>query len=202
VKPREPAGVPLAEALARFWRERDDEIRTAWARSLSFGDLVVDRFERARRLGFGEGASVYDSALILGDVTVGDHTWIGPFTVLDGSGGLQIGAWCSISAGVQIYTHDTVDWALSGGEHPAKRGPTRIGSRCYLGPNTIVTKGVSIGDGCVIGANSLVLDDVPPGTKAFGTPCRIVGPAVVSAVKPASGPAASRRTPKKVTSSR
>ena len=48
-------------------------------------------------------------------VTVGAGTWIGPNTLLDGTGGLSIGASCSISAGVQIYTHDSVMWALSGG---------------------------------------------------------------------------------------
>jgi acetyltransferase-like isoleucine patch superfamily enzyme len=119
---------------------------------------------------------------VLGEVKVGASTWIGPFTVLDGSGGLEIGAFCSISAGVQIYTHDTVDWAISGGERPPERKPTRIGSRCYLGPNVVIASGVTIGDGCIIGAGSLVLHDIPAGSKAFGTPCRVVGPAQLRAV--------------------
>ena len=33
----------------------------------------------------------YDSVLVIGDVQVGKNTWIGPFVVLDGSGGLEIG---------------------------------------------------------------------------------------------------------------
>lgn len=154
---------------------REAELKAKFDRSLPFADGMFDRWERARRLGFGEGASIYDSALVLGDVEVGAHTWIGPFTILDGSGGLTIGAYCSISAGVQLYTHDTVRWATSGGVAGPERAPTRIGSRCYLGPNTVVARGVTIGDGCVIGANSLVLDDIPAGSKAFGTPCRVVG---------------------------
>ena len=112
---------------------------------------------------------------MLGDVKVGKGTWIGPFTVLDGSGGLTIGDHCSISAGVQLYSHDTVRWALTGGKHEPDRKATSIGSRCYIGPNTVVAKGVSIGDGSVIGANSLVLEDIPAGTRAHGTPCRVVG---------------------------
>lgn len=80
-------------------------------------------------------------------------------------------------AGVQIYTHHTVEWALSGGERPPERAPVRIGSRCYFGPNTIVSKGVTIGEGCVIGACSLVVSDIPAGSKAFGVPCRVVGKA-------------------------
>ncbi|MCK4624099.1 MAG: acyltransferase [Phycisphaerae bacterium] len=150
-------------------------VQEQWDRSLPLGDYLVDRWEKARMLGFGEGSSVYDSCLLLGDVKVGEHTWIGPFTVMDGSGGLEIGSYCSISAGVQIYTHDTVQWALSGGKALPERAATRIGSYCYLGPNAIVTKGITIGDSCVIGANSLVLEDIPPGSKAFGTPCKVVG---------------------------
>jgi acetyltransferase-like isoleucine patch superfamily enzyme len=165
------------EGLRALFRKLQAEVAARWNRTLPFGDYVVDRFEKARLLGFGEGASIYDSALVLGSVKVGEKTWIGPFTVLDGSGGLEIGSFCSISAGVQIYTHDTVAWALSAGAREPERAPTRIGSRCYLGPNTVVAKGVTIGDGCVIGANSLVLEDVPAGSKAFGTPCRVVGPA-------------------------
>jgi acetyltransferase-like isoleucine patch superfamily enzyme len=166
----------LREQLQNMWRILQREIRTRWERSLPFADCVVDRWERAAMLGFGNGTSIYDSALILGDVKVGEHTWIGPSVVLDGSGGLVIGNYCSISAGVQVYTHDTVSWALSGGRDAPQYAPTTIGSRCYIGPQTVIAKGVSIGDGCVIGAHSLVMQDIPAGMKAFGRPCRVIGP--------------------------
>ena len=97
-------------------------------RSVSFGDTFTDRWERARFHGFGEGSSCYDNVLILGDVQVGKHTWIGPNVVLDGSGGLTIGDYCSISAGVQIYTHHTMRWSTSLGKEPPERKPTAIGS--------------------------------------------------------------------------
>ena len=167
----------LMQLLQQVWVQRRREVDAQWKRSLPFGDYVVDRWQRAREMGFGEGTSVYDSVLVLGDVKVGAKTWIGPFVVLDGSGGLSIGDHCSISAGVQLYTHDTVKSAISGGALPYERAPTRIGHRCYIGPQTVVAKGVTIGDGAVIGANSLVLHDVPAGMKAYGTPCRVVGPA-------------------------
>jgi acetyltransferase-like isoleucine patch superfamily enzyme len=163
------------EELKAFWRARRQEIDVRFRRTLPFGDYVVDRWEKARALGFGEGASIYDSALVIGDVTVGEQTWIGPGVVLDGSGGLAIGAYCSISAGVQIYSHDSVAWATSGGKVEIERAPTRIGDRCYIGPNTIVAKGVTIGDGSVVGAGSVVLSDLPAGSRAAGAPCRIIG---------------------------
>ena len=173
----DPEARKLYRQLTELWGRLQTIFDAKWNRTVTFGDYFVDRWERARRLGFGEGTSIYDSSVVFGDVTVGENTWIGPFTVLDGSGGLEIGSTCSLSAGVQIYTHDTVEWALSGGELPPEHAPVRIGSRCYLGPNTIVAKGLTIGEGCVIGASSLVLSDIPAGSKAFGVPCRVVGQA-------------------------
>jgi acetyltransferase-like isoleucine patch superfamily enzyme len=167
----------LEELVRELFGRLRERTRARFSRVLPSGDYVSDRWEKARYLGFGEGTSIYDSSVVIGDVRVGRNTWIGPFTVLDGSGGLEIGDFCSISAGVQLYTHDTVRWALSGGEAQPERRPTKIGSRCYVGPHTIVAKGVTIGDGCVIGASSLVLDDIPAGSKAYGTPCKIVGAA-------------------------
>ena len=72
------------------------------------------------------------------------------------------------------YTHDTVKWAVSGGVHAPEYAPVKIGNRCYVGPNAIISKGVSIGDGCVIGANSFVNSDLPAETKAWGTPARVI----------------------------
>jgi acetyltransferase-like isoleucine patch superfamily enzyme len=167
----------MYKKLLQFWSIRQQEVNERWGRTLPFGDYVVDRWDKARLLGFGKGASIYDSAVVFGNVTVGCNTWIGPFTVLDGSGGLSIGSNCSISAGVQIYTHDSVKWAVSGGAAPYEQASTVIGDNCYIGPNTIIAKGVTVGNGCIIGANSLVLQDIPSGKKAFGTPCRVTGDA-------------------------
>lgn len=166
----------LLDQLRLLWHSRQRETNLAYQRTLPFADYIVDRWEKARLLGFGEGSSIYDSALVLGEVSVGAQTWIGPFTILDGSGGLRIGDHCEISAGVQIYSHDTVKRAVSGGEHFIERSPTSIGSRCYLGPNVIVARGVTIGDGCIIGANSFVNTDIPPGMRAWGSPARLISP--------------------------
>lgn len=164
----------LAKQLQEFLKDRQREVIAAFNRALPFGDYVSDRWEKASELGFGKGASIYDSAHVFGDVEVGQNTWIGPFVILDGTGGLSIGSNCSISAGVQIYSHDTIGWALSGGEEKYQYGPTRIGSNCYIGPNVVIAKGVTIGDQVVIGAQSLVLNDIPSNSKAYGSPAKVV----------------------------
>jgi acetyltransferase-like isoleucine patch superfamily enzyme len=148
------------------------EKREKYQRHVSVGDLLTDRWEIARENGFGEGTSCYDNVLILGTVTVGRHCWIGPNVVLDGSGGLSIGDHVDISAGVQIYTHDTLHRVRSGGVDPINYAPTRIGSRVYIGPQAVIQKGVVIGDGVAIGALSFVNTDVAAGTKVCGAPAR------------------------------
>lgn len=151
------------------------ETRGRWQRDLPFTELIFDRWQRAAELGFGEGASLYQESYVFGDVKVGEKTWIGPFTMLDGSGGLTIGRTCSISTGVHIYTHDTVAWAVSGGKQPTAKAPVSIGDCCYIGSQTVIAKGVTIGDHCVIGACSFVNRDIPPFSVAVGVPCRVVG---------------------------
>jgi acetyltransferase-like isoleucine patch superfamily enzyme len=160
----------LQDLVAELLAAREEK-RSTFKRVVPVGELLSDRAEKARYLGFGEGSTIYDSSLVFGDVRVGKNVWVGPFTILDGSAApLVIGDNCNISAGVQIYTHDTVDRVLNDG--PLKKGPVTIGNRVYIGPNAVVALGVVIGDRCVIGANSLVLDDVPAGTKAYGTPAQ------------------------------
>jgi acetyltransferase-like isoleucine patch superfamily enzyme len=161
------------EDLRELQSKLQSEKRERFNRRLPLGDLITDRWQNAKEYGFGEGTSCYDSVLILGEVKVGKNVWIGPNVILDGSGTLVIGDYVSISAGVQIYTHHTVRWALSGGVEELERKPTRIGSNVYIGPNSVIQMGVTIGDRVVIGAMSLVTRDIPSDRRAWGTPARI-----------------------------
>jgi len=149
-----------------------EEVRKNFNRVLPIGDYLSDRWEKAKYLGFGEGSSIYDSSLVLGDVKVGKNCWIGPFTILDGSGGeLVIGDNCDISAGVQIYTHDTVNKRVS--QKDIEQEKITIGDNCYIGPNTVISKGVTIGNNVIVGANSFVNDNIPSYAKAYGTPAKV-----------------------------
>ena len=162
----------LFNKIIKLFAFKRDEMKASYNRVLPLAELVSDRWEKAAYLGFGKGTSIYDSAIVLGDVCVGKNTWIGANTVLDGSGGLEIGDNCSISIGVQIYSHDSVDWAISGGKKPYKYQKTIIGNNCYVGPNTIISKGVIIEECTIIGANSFVNKSFPKGSKIAGNPAK------------------------------
>jgi acetyltransferase-like isoleucine patch superfamily enzyme len=151
------------------------DLRDQRQRDNPFNELVVDRFERARGLGFGEGTAIYDSTFVAFDVTVGADTWIGPFCVLDGSGGLRIGDHCAISSGVHITTHDAVKRTLSGNTLPLDVAPVEIGDCCYVGSQSMVVKGVRMGHHSVLGAYSLLTRDLPPYSVAYGVPARVRG---------------------------
>ncbi len=161
--------------LRDIFQEKAAHMQKEFHRLTSFGDLIVDRWEKARLLGFGEGSSVYDSSLALGDVKVGKNTWIGPGTVLDGARSpLSIGSYCSISTGVQIYTHNSIKWSLTGGNSSMETAPVNIDDNVYIGPNSIISCGVEIGPQCIVGAQSLVNHSLPACSIAWGQPARLV----------------------------
>ena len=157
-----------------FFESKRIKLQEKFDRVVPSNELLWDRWEKAKFLSFEEGASIYDSSCVFGDVKVGENTWIGPFVMLDGSGGLEIGSNCSISTGVQIYSHDSVEWATSGGESDYKYQKTIIGNNCYIGPNVVIAKGVVLGDRCVVGANSFVNKSFPSGSKIAGNPSRLI----------------------------
>ena len=151
------------------------EMQSKWNRVLPSNELLSDRWEKAEFLGFGEGSSIYDSCVVLGNVSVGKDAWIGPFSLLDGSGGLTIGDGCDISAGVQIYTHDTVMQTLSEGKRGIDRASVEIGDYCHLGAGCIILKGVSIGHHSVVGAGCVVTKSFPAYSIIAGVPSKRIG---------------------------
>ena len=167
--------------LRNFWlkefRLSLEDLRASklrnYQRHVALGDLIFERDETAKFYGFGEGSTCYDNVLIFGDVKVGKNTWIGPNVILDGSGGLEIGDFVSISAGVQVYSHESVNWSVMKGEHPMQRNKTIIGNGVYIGPNAVIQMGVEVGDNSIVGALTLVNKNVAPNSKVFGSPMKI-----------------------------
>ncbi len=116
----------------------------------------------------------HEAAWFVGEPVIGAGTWIGAFTVIDGSGGLTIGEGCDISSGVHIYTHSSAKRCISGRRfETVERAPVTIGDRVFIGANAVVMKGVTIGDEAVVGAGAVVTSDVLARTVVAGVPAKV-----------------------------
>lgn len=168
------------QEIVDLYRELREKKKNEYCRVLPFNELLVDRWEKAAYLNFGEGTSIYDSALVLGTVVVGKDTWIGPNVMLDGSGGhIQIGDGCNISADVHIYTHDTVKACVSGNPDLKARGNVIINNNCYIGPKSVIALGVCIGERSIVATNSFVNKSFPANSIIGGTPAKRIGHVVI-----------------------
>jgi acetyltransferase-like isoleucine patch superfamily enzyme len=171
----DPEMLELYERFQKLYQRLGKAFLDEWQRLPPMSDMLVDRWEKAKMLGFGEGTNVYDNSLVIGDVKVGKECWIGPNTILDGSGGLSIGDYCTISGGVHIYTHDNVKQTLSSKTLPIERHQTILGNNVYVAPNAIITKGVHIGSFSVVASAAFVNKNFPEYSILMGQPAKRVG---------------------------
>lgn len=125
---------------------------------------------------------------IIGQPTIGEGTWIGHFTVIDGSGGLEIGENCDISCGVHIYTHSTVKRCVANkkfnpdgtvNRELIEKQPTKIGNHTFIGANATILMGTTIGNHCIIGAGSVITKDVPDFNVVAGVPAKKIGQVII-----------------------
>jgi serine O-acetyltransferase len=82
---------------------------------------------------------------------------------------VMIGGFTEIGAGATISPSVTLGLTAEGGFD----GP-KIGAGAQIGTGVRILGPVTIGAGARIGANSVVLDDVPDGATAVGSPARII----------------------------
>jgi len=105
-----------------------------------------------------------EASIVIGDNCGFSGTTIGAFK------SIRIGN--NVKAGANTIITDG-DWHLD----DPRSGPPReviIEDNVWLGVNTTVLKGVSIGENSMIGANSVVTKSIPANVMAAGNPCVVI----------------------------
>ena len=114
---------------------------------------------------------------------IGDHVYVGPFNLLDASGGLHIGEGVQVTTHCALLTHSShqalrlAGRAYWGDADPPGfvRQPTHVGAYSFIGPHSVVMAGSRIGRGVLVKAYSYVDGEVPDFAVVAGQPAVVVG---------------------------
>lgn len=79
--------------------------------------------------------------------------------------GIHIGDETYIVSGAMVLSHDFIK---------DRKLDTIIGKKCFIGANSIIMPGVTIGDSVIVGSGSVVTKDIPSGCIVAGNPATII----------------------------
>lgn len=139
----------------------------------------LDTFLRAQPK-LGRGVYLATSAVVLGDVTMGDYSSVWYHAVVRGDiNRIVIGKGTNIQDNAVVHLADDFpcllgDYVTVG--HSAIVHACTIGNEVLVGMGAVVLDGAVVGDQCLIGAKSLVPGgmQIPAGSMVLGTPAKVV----------------------------
>ncbi len=139
----------------------------------------LDRFLRQQPT-CGREVYIARGAIVIGAVTLGDHSSVWYNAVLRGDiERIVVGHHTNIQDNAVIHLADDLpcligDYVTVG--HGAIVHACKVGNECLIGMGATVLDGAVIGDQCLIGANSLVPPGkhIPAGSLVMGVPAKVV----------------------------
>lgn len=126
------------------------------------------------------GARAADSAVLIGEVTLGKNSSVWYGAVLRGDcGAIAVGENSNIQDGCTV--HCSLSGPVTVGKncvvgHNAILHSCTVEDGCLIGMGAILLDGCVIGSGSIVGAGSLVPPGkiIPPESLVMGSPCRVV----------------------------
>jgi carbonic anhydrase/acetyltransferase-like protein (isoleucine patch superfamily) len=127
----------------------------------------------------GKGVYIAQSAVVVGDVTMGDHSSIWYHAVARGDiNRIVIGHHSNVQDGAILHLAD--DYGCIIGNyvtvgHAAIVHACTVGDECLIGMGAVVLDGAVIGEQSLIGARALVTQRtiIPPGSLVMGSPAKV-----------------------------
>lgn len=111
-----------------------------------------------------------------GNLTIGDYCFLGDEVVFDLAAPISLGNHVTMANRSAIITHLNVGYH----DHPLQSyfpshcRPVTVEEGCFIGFNSVILDGVTIGAKSFVGACSLVKDSLPGGTFVAGVPVRTI----------------------------
>jgi carbonic anhydrase/acetyltransferase-like protein (isoleucine patch superfamily) len=139
----------------------------------------LDRHLR-KRPALGRDVYIAKTAVVLGDVTLGDESSVWYGAVLRGDiNRIEVGRGSNIQDNAVLQLSDDHPCILGNHVtvgHSANVHACTIGDRCLIGMGATILDGAVIGEECLIGANALVTPGsrIPAGSMVLGSPAKIV----------------------------
>lgn len=131
------------------------------------------------RIEMGRDCQIHHGAMLMtygGHIVLGDYVSVGPYTILYGHGGLDIGNYVRIAAHVTVipanrsFSPDAVIL------HQAEeRLGIRVGDDVWIGNGARILDGITIAKGCVIGAGAVLTRSTEEYGIYGGVPARKIG---------------------------
>ena len=142
-------------------------------------DPQLDKFLR-KQPSLGKDVYLAKTAVVLGDVTLGDHSSVWFNAVLRGDiNRIVVGHHTNIQDNAVLHLADDYpclvgNWVTVG--HSAIVHACTVGDEVLVGMGAVILDGAEIGEQSLIGAKAVVKQDmkVPPGSLVFGTPAKII----------------------------
>jgi acetyltransferase-like isoleucine patch superfamily enzyme len=112
-----------------------------------------------------------------GQIEIGSHVYVGPYSILRGDGGLRIGDDVLISPQVVIMSanHNYRDKSRLIREQGETFKGIVIENDVWIGAGAKVMDGVAVSAGAVVAAGAVVTRDVAPYMVVGGVPARVIG---------------------------
>jgi acetyltransferase-like isoleucine patch superfamily enzyme len=107
---------------------------------------------------------------------VGNNSSIGTYNYIGCSGYIEIGDNVMLGPRVGLYAENHIfdDLNVAIKDQGVERKFIKIEDDCWIGTNSIVLAGVTVGMGSVVAAGSVVTKDVPPYSVVAGVPAKII----------------------------
>lgn len=142
-------------------------------------ELRLRHGARSGVISVGRRCEIQDGARLEtwgGSIQLQENTFIGPYVVIYGHGGVRIGKGCLISMHCRILSsnHTIPLVGVPIRSLPDVLQLTVIEDDVWLGAGATVLSGVRLHQGAIIGAGAVVTHDIPANAIAVGVPARVI----------------------------